>query len=373
MDKKNILYVISQVDASSTIALEILGIRKDSYNSICCFLSNEETTLEQFLKDAGVTCVRIPYSGKLSSLMVFIKLCRLIQKHKPEIVHSHLLWAGMFGLSAARLCGVPQRIITRHYADMHFKYYPKGVWYDWACNKLATKIVAISTNIRNTLINLENVSPEKIKVIEYGFSCYPYSKIEDKRIQLISKKYNPDRQTPVIGVISRFVSWKGVQYIIPAFQRVLDSHPDSLLVMASAEGDFEDQLHKLLKKIPEKNYICIKFEKDIIALYKMFDVFIHVPVSSSLEGFGQVYLESILCGIPSVFTLSGIANDFIEHGQNAYVVDYENTEEIYDGIIACLNGFIDKEKIRSSQTYIRNHFDQENTIKKLLDLYTESA
>ena len=373
MNKKNILYVISQATSSPTITLEILGVRKASYNPICCFLLNEESPLEQNLKNAGVTCVRIPYSGKLSSLTVFIKLCRLIKKHKPEIVHSHLLWAGMLGLSAARLCGVPQRIITRHYADMHFKYYPKGVWYDWACNKLATKIVAISNNIRNILINLENVSPEKIKVIEYGFDFIPYSNIDDKRVELLSNKYNPDGQTPVIGVISRFISLKGVQYIIPAFQRILDSHPNSLLVMAGCEGDFEDELHKLLKTIPEKNYICIKFEKDIIALYKIFDVFIHVPVSSSVEGFGQVYLESLLCGIPSVFTLSGIANDFIEHGENAYVVDYENTEEIYDGIIACLNGFIDEEKIRSAQNHIRNQFGQDNTINKLLELYTESA
>ena len=54
-------------------------------------------------------------------------------------------------------------------------------------------------------------------------------------------------------------------------------------------------------------------------------------------------------------------------------MDYENTEEIYDGIIACLNGFIDEEKIRSAQTHIRNQFGQDNTINKLLELYTESA
>ena len=42
-------------------------------------------------------------------------------------------------------------------------------------------------------------------------------------------------------------------------------------------------------------------------------------------------------GIPSVFTLSGIANDFVKHLTNAFVVNYKNPEQIYEGISDILN------------------------------------
>lgn len=371
MNQKNILFVISHFNSSPSIELDILGIRTGRYHPICCLFSHEETLFEKNLKDAGITCIRIPYSGKISAFSIFYNLCCLILKYKPEIVHCHLLWAGMLGLSAAVVCGVPKRIITRHYSDMHHIYYPKGVWYDWYCNKLATKIIATSENSLESLIDLEKVSQDKIKLIEYSYDFSIYDNIKKERVQSLLNKYNPDKRTPVIGVVSRFVSWKGIHYIIPAFQRVLDLFPNAILVLAGTEGDYSVELHQMLKSLPDNSYICINFEKDILALYKTFDVFVHTPVSKTVESAGSAFLEGLMSGVPCVFTLSGVANYFVEHRKNAYVVNYKNEDDIYNGIIACLNGFMKSKNIENTQEYIRNHFGHNTKVEQLLNLYAE--
>ncbi|MBL0097760.1 MAG: glycosyltransferase [Bacteroidetes bacterium] len=85
-----------------------------------------------------------------------------------------------------------------------------------------------------------------------------------------------------------------MQYIIPAFERILKSQP---------------------KKLPSDSYIKIEFERDLFSLYSIFDYFIHAPIDPSVEAFGQVYIEALAAGIPSIFTLSGIAPDFIVDGK----------------------------------------------------------
>ena len=59
------------------------------------------------------------------------------------------------------------------------------------------------------------------------------------------------------------------------------------------------------------------------------DVFIHVPIDDTAEAFGQVYVEALAAGVPAVFTLSGIANDFIKQGENARMVNYCDSQGIY--------------------------------------------
>jgi hypothetical protein len=53
-----------------------------------------------------------------------------------------------------------------------------------------------------------------------------------------------------------------------------------------------------------------------------------VPIDDTIEAFGQTYIEALISGVPSVFTLSGVASEFIENGKNALVVDYKNSEQI---------------------------------------------
>ena len=80
-------------------------------------------------------------------------------------------------------------------------------------------------------------------------------------------------------------------------------------------------------------YTLIPFESRIFELYANFDIFVHVPINRDLEAFGLVYIEPLMLDIPSIFTLSGIASEFIKDRENAMVVPYEDAESIYRAMI----------------------------------------
>ena len=84
---------------------------------------------------------------------------------------------------------------------------------------------------------------------------------------------------------------------------------------------------------------------NLYQILKFADVFL---LPSEQESFGLAALEAMAAGIPCVCTLSGIAVEYIENGKNAIVVDYENAEEIYEGMKIYINNSIFKQTIIST-------------------------
>ena len=103
----------------------------------------------------------------------------------------------------------------------------------------------------------------------------------------------------------------------------------------------------------------------------MFDVFVHVPVDKNSEAFGQTYIEALAVGVPSVFTLSGVACEFIENGKNALVVDYQNSEQIYEALKRILSDkALDYQLFINGRKDIEKYFSLPLFIHKLEQIYS---
>jgi glycosyltransferase involved in cell wall biosynthesis len=175
--------------------------------------------------------------------------------------------------------------------------------------------------------------------------------------------------------VARYSHWKGIQYIIEAFIRLRQDHPNALLILANAKkGDYKDELALQLSALPTDAYCEIVFEHNLFALYHLFDVYVHVPIDPELEAFGQTYVEALAAGIPSVFTLSGVAREFIVHEKNALVVDFQQSVPIYEAIQRILTDpGLQESMIKQGQSDVRIMFSLQEMIRKLEDLYEEGA
>jgi glycosyltransferase involved in cell wall biosynthesis len=345
-------------------------LNKDKFVLSFIILNPGSSALERELIKRNISVKRIKYTGKKDMPLSFIQVFFLLLFNRPDVIHAHLFDACLIGIPAGFLAGIKKRIYTRHNAVYHLEEHPHMVKYDKVINHFSTHIVAISNNVQEILIKEENVNPSKIKLIPHGFRLEEFENITEARIKALNAKYIVAEQHPVIGVISRYIGWKGVQYIIPAFEELLKIYPNALLVLANANGDYRFEIHKLLKNIPPDNFIEIGFEADLFSLYKLFDIFVHTPVKAQSEAFGQTYIEALASGIPSVFTLSGIACEFIEHKQNALVVEYKDSEAIYESIVELLNNKTLAEKIADNgKEHAWQRFQLNNMISSLEELY----
>lgn len=335
--KKKIVYIISDIDRAVGFE-DIHTFLKEKFDFTFILLNKGDSYFERHCQTNKIPCFRISYFGKKSILQATLKTYSLLKKINPDIVHTHLVDASIVGLTAAKFASIKKRIHTRHHSDFHHVYFPHAIKYDKYINRMSCKIIAVSDSVKKILTERENVPAKKVTTIHHGFKINEFNSIAQERIITLQKKYNPTNQFPVIGVISRYTEWKGIQNIIPAFKQVLKTHPNALLILANAKGSYKEQIDKLLNDLPKDNYKEIVFEHDLHALYKLFNVFVHVPITNTAEAYGQVYIEAFLSKVPSIYTKSGIANAFDNREKICVFVDNEhNVSQIKTAILEILN------------------------------------
>lgn len=366
---KIVTYIVSDIDKS--IAFEWIAGRIDKNRIALSFIliNSKNSYLKRYLEENNISVYLIDCKSKKSIPLAVWRCFYILKKIKPDVVHCHLFLANIIGLTAAKIAGVKSRIYTRHHSDYHHIYFPKAVKWDKYCNFLSTKIISISDCVSD-ILKQENVPDEKITKIWHGFDTSSFIKPDTVKVKTLNKKYNSNNAWPVIGVISRATYWKGIQHIIPAYQKFIQKYPNALLLLFNATGDYESEINALLNAIPEINYQKVYFENDITNLYHVFDMFIHVPISPTVEAFGQTYIECMLSGIPLVATKSGVANEILKDKINSLVVPFENSEAIYRAMIELLeNENLRHELIKNATQTVEEKFSIQNMISVLEKLY----
>ena len=330
-DLRRIVFIASGVDRARTWEwlIEHLHGRVELRFIL---LNEEDSHFERVARERWPHVARVTYRSPKDLPRAFFQVWRLLVKWAPDAVHVHLKVAGLIALPAAAVAGVKERIYTRHHSTYHHEYFPKAVKQDRFISRCATSIVAVSAVVEEVLTDLEGVDPDHIQTIHHGFDLDRAREVSSEAIQRMTEAYNPSGRSPVIGVVSRYERLKGVEYTVEAFGRLLVTHPNALLLLAGAYGPDEEAIRRVLQTLPEASYVEVEFEPDIFALYRLFDVFVHVPIDRKSEAFGMIYVEALAAGVPSIVTLSGVATEFIEADRQALVVPYRDGPAIYEAL-----------------------------------------
>jgi glycosyltransferase involved in cell wall biosynthesis len=333
-----VMLVISEVSFAPTFEWLAEIHHGGRVNLQFVLLNPAVTPLEERLLAAGISVTRFTYRGKKDFVATAWRLFRHFRSTKPAAVHTHMIGANLCGLFAAWLARVPRRIHTRHHSSLSsVSGVRRELAYDRIINTLSSQIIATSDNVSRYLTGVEGVESRKVTTIRFGFPEERFAPVGAERLAGVRARHGYAGKAPVVGMISRFVKWKGIPAAIEAFHRVLAEYPDACIVLANA-GPGDDRAHvlELLGTLPPTSYRLVRFEEDAAALLQSFDIFVHVPVDPVCEAFGQVYVEALLSGVPSVFTLSGVAREFVEHERNALVVPFGNPGAIASAVLRLL-------------------------------------
>ena len=373
MGKINVTYILSNINKAVAFEWIAKDLRDNEISISFILLNPSKSAFQSFLDEQNIPYLFVPFRGSKDLIRAFKKVYGILQASRPDAVHCHMFHATMVGLLSARILGIKQRIYTRHHSTYNWDYNRKGIWLDKLMNWLSTDIVAISKNVKEVLNQRERVHAVKISLIHHGFDLAEFSQAKEQEIKLLRQKYNPDLRHPVVGIIARWIEWKGVQYIIPALKMFLAEQPDAFFIFANTGGPFEKDIKQLLRSLPAVTYCTIPFENNLFALYQLFDFYVHVPIDDNIEAFGQTYIESMAAETPSIFTLSGIASEFVEHEKNALVVPYKDSEAIYHALKKLDSDSELRHKIVELGKRSVEIFSLNRMIEKLRELYLSSS
>ena len=367
--KTRVLLVISSISKVVFFEWIAASLNKTAFQVSFVVMNDTPTEIEAILKSQGHTVYHVQYKNKSDLPGAIWRIMKILDQEKIDVIHTHLLDATLAGMIAGRLKNTKKRILTRHHSNYHHVYNRKGILYDKLCNTLATDIIAI-TDIVKTVLLEEGASADKIHVVHHGFKLEEYSQCSTERINAFRQKYNLDADQIVIGVVSRYTKWKGVQFIIPAFEKFLKKYQGAVLLLANAKGNDEALIKGMLQKLPVESVREIIYERDMAALYHVLTVFVHAPIDRESEAFGQTYIEAMAAGIPSVITMSGIVNDFVVDQEHALVVPFQDSESIHEAIDKIVSSPELAERLsEKGRKIVEAKFSLQQMVSKLEDLY----
>jgi len=267
-------------------------------------------------KERGIPLRRLTIHRDYDLTLIF-KIRRALREIKPDIVHTHLIHADLYGLFAAKLAGVGAVISSRHNDDQ-FRFHPIWQRISPMMWRLTNGGIAISAAIKDFMIEVEDAPGEKIAVVHYGLE-HKWVADEELRAarQNLSVELRLDSDALLLGMVCRIVEQKGVPYALRALQQIRDRFPTANLIIAG-DGDLRPQLEALARELGiDANVHWLGWRGDAARLIGAFDVLL---MPSLWEGFGLVLLEAMSRRVPVIANRVSAIPEIVVHGETGLLV-----------------------------------------------------
>lgn len=337
-------------------------------------ISDKHPVMADELSNLGVKVFVLPHYSRLSLITNLIKIIKILKQEKINLVHTELPYGNLLGQTSAVLTGIKARITTCENASWAIDYNnTKQLLIDKLTYQLSKKIITLTDNSKSYLIEKFNVHPDKIHTIWHAIKIDEYDSVSNDRIEKIKKELNISNEHFVIGMVARGEEWKGHIYAIKAVEILKKEIPNLRLIITGIdnESDYGKKLFDYISKHNiQENVHMIKFIVDNIALYKTFDIHVHVPVDFMVETFGITYIEGMISECAQVITKSGISCFTAKHMVNAYVVNYKSEIEISEGIRLFYNNQELRKKIAfNAKKMAEELFSYDKKVSKHIEIY----
>ena len=275
----------------------------------------------------GVKIVRVPVVARVSKGVLAptfgLVATQLVATH--DVVQMHLPQFDAPGVALrARLLRKPA-VLTYH-CDIQL---PPGLF-----NRVVNSVVDFQNNMAGRLANhivtytqdYADNSPYLSRFASKLTPILPPVEMPDPlpgAVQSFAREHRLDDRRPVIGMVTRFASEKGVEILMGALPAILEKYPNALVLYAGQhENVMGEQAYfeRLIPRIREYEHSGHwKFlgnldPVDLAAVYPNLDV-ITVPSLNSTEAFGLVQIEAMVNGVPSIpSALPGVRQPVLMHG-----------------------------------------------------------
>jgi glycosyltransferase involved in cell wall biosynthesis len=339
-----------------------LNAREKGFDFTYIFLTTQKPDLIERLKPFEVEGLWYYFNYKSSKYLQYLKLLFklffLFRKTKPDVVQTNLFDDSLVALFAARLAGVKKRVITKQDTGFHITYYPKYILFDKFNNLNATHILPVSQESEELILKYEKPDVKKIRIVHHAVDENKIVLSNPVIVEELKNKYNLHGKI-VIGTVSRYVTLKGYLELIQAVKILKTQFPNIRFLGAGWGPDKEKIIEAINKEGLGSEFILtdrISFDA-MPSFYRCLSVYVH---AAYYEPFGFVFAEAMFNKIPIVSTRVGAVRDVLTQGESCCFTEFNDPQQLADGITLLLNEPDLKQKIAdNAYTIAKNKFSKE--------------
>jgi glycosyltransferase involved in cell wall biosynthesis len=271
---------------------------------------------DPFYEQLAVPYERVPAPRDVDAGLS-VRVVRAVRQTRPELVHTHLVHADVYGALAAR------RLVSTKHNDDPFR---TGAFrfVERALAARASRIVAITDALARFQVERVGIPSRKLVTIHYGLDALPEPWGE-----------NPPDDVPtdavVVLAVCRLERQKGIDVGVRAMAQLREREPRAHLVVLG-EGDERSRLERLAGELGVPAHLPGRVP-DVAAWLRRASVLVH-PVR--WEGFGLAVLEAMLAGLPVVASRVSSLPELVADGETGLLVAADDPEALAAGLTQAL-------------------------------------
>ena len=345
-------------------------------------ISSGKEYLERVGKRENVRTFHLEMSRKITpihDLIAVLKLFWFLRNEKPHIVHTHTPKAGIVGMLAAKLAGVPHRLHTVAGLPLLETSGMKRTVLDfverltYAC---ATKVYPNSFGLATIILQNNYCKATKLKVLANGSSngiatsFFNPELFSDSQNQLLRKQLGIHSTDFVFIFVGRLVGDKGINEMVAAFTSLNRKQPHAKLLLV---GDYEPELDPLLPETMsvignDASIISVGFQSEVRPYFSISNCLVF---PSYREGFPNVVLQAGAMGLPSIVSDINGCNEIILKNKNGIILPVKDEQALYEAMnLICIDENLYHDLKNNSRQQIVAFYEQKIVWNAILSEYT---
>jgi len=288
----------------------VRGLDRDRFSNVVYCLEREGTWAD----DVRPACERVVSLDKPPgrSYGLPLRIARMLNRDRVDVVHTHNFGPLLYGGLAARLARVRGVVHTLHGAEASERKEHRT----FQRLRLFDRMVAVSNDVKRVAVESGGVDPSRITTVYNGIDVSKYPAAGGRSAEVRRRLGMGEER--IVGVVARLTPEKDYPTLLDAFRLLVDSHPACRLVVVG-DGDLRGALVSKSRSLGiEDRVTFLGSRSDVPELLTAFDV---VVLPSRVEGLGITLLEAMAAGLPTVGARAGGIPEVVVEGETGLLVD----------------------------------------------------
>lgn len=296
----------------------------------CIFICSENSYISNFTKRNSIRSFDVEKSRKLFDFKTARKVKKIIKEENISAIISG-------DNKDLNLCYLVKKMTNRELnhifiQNMQIGIKKKDLYHTVIYNKIDYWVSPLEW-LKNQVLELTNMKPEKIVVIPHGFDAKKFSEERISKIEA-RKSFGLKQDEFYLGILGRIDIKKGQDFLIKAVNVLNNQRRQKVNLVIGGEPtegegrDYYKYLNNLTEEFKvEANVKFAGFIENTSSFYRALDVFV---MASESETYGLVTLEAMASGVPVIGTNRGGTKEILDSGELGYLFEPDNIGQFCD-------------------------------------------
>lgn len=302
------------------------------------------------------------YEG-FRNLPFIFRLLRIVQREKVDVFHVN---NSLIALAVALILRVPCIYHFHGFANPHNKRK-----LSFFLKNHMSALLSISGSVTKSILET-GYTKEKVYTVLNPISPRCEAIPESKK-NALREKYHIGGQNIVITIFGRLVDWKGQLEFLEAFKLVWLKEKRAKAMIVGDDGENFGGYPAVLRNFVEQNnlndsVIFTGYQMDVNAHYQISDIVVHASIEP--EPFGLVITEAMQNRVAVVASCYGAGPELIENGENGFIADPKNSEDLSSAILKLVQNPEERTRIATcGYQYVTENLSCESYAGKVAEIY----